>query len=69
MSSTTGGKRPSVSGDDANLFRTVANLWPYMWPSGRPDLRLQVVLAIGALLVSILSMLLNAIFKPEKDED
>ncbi|MEO8686031.1 MAG: ABC transporter ATP-binding protein/permease [Devosia sp.] len=34
------------------MLGTVKNLWPYMWPSGRADLKLRVVLAIGALLVS-----------------
>jgi ATP-binding cassette, subfamily B, heavy metal transporter len=47
-----GGKRPTVSADEGNLLRTVANLWSYMWPADRADLRLRVVLAIGALLLS-----------------
>ncbi|HTM78360.1 MAG TPA: ABC transporter transmembrane domain-containing protein, partial [Devosia sp.] len=34
------------------MLSTVTNLWPYMWPEGRPDLKLRVILAIGALLVS-----------------
>lgn len=45
-------KKPSVSADEGSVFSTVRNLWPYMWPEGRPDLRLQVALAIGALLLS-----------------
>jgi ATP-binding cassette, subfamily B, heavy metal transporter len=45
-------KRPTVSAEEGSLFRTVANLWSYMWPKDRADLRLRVVLAIGALLVS-----------------
>jgi ATP-binding cassette, subfamily B, heavy metal transporter len=45
-------KRPTVSAEEGSLFRTVANLWAYMWPRDRADLRLRVVLAIGALLVS-----------------
>jgi ABC-type transport system involved in Fe-S cluster assembly fused permease/ATPase subunit len=47
-----GQKRPTVSADEGNVFRTVANLWPYMWPSDRADLRWRVVLALAALLVS-----------------
>jgi ATP-binding cassette subfamily B protein len=46
------GKQPTVSADEGNLLRTVRNLWTYMWPAGRADLKLRVVLAIGALLVS-----------------
>ena len=34
------------------MLDTVRNLWPYMWPADRPDLRLRAVLAIGALLLS-----------------
>ncbi|RYE56175.1 MAG: ABC transporter ATP-binding protein/permease, partial [Rhizobiaceae bacterium] len=45
-------KRPTVDAEEANLGRTVANLWQYMWPKDRPDLKLRVILAIGALLVS-----------------
>ena len=45
-------KRPTVDAAEANLGRTVANLWQYMWPAGRPDLKFRVLLAVGALLVS-----------------
>jgi len=45
-------KRPTVDAGEANLGRTVANLWRYMWPEDRPDLKFRVILAIGALLVS-----------------
>jgi len=45
-------KRPTVDAEEANLGRTVANLWQYMWPKDRPDLKFRVILAIGALLVS-----------------
>jgi len=45
-------KKPSVSADEGSVFATVRNLWAYMWPDNRPDLRLRVVLAIGALLAS-----------------
>ncbi|MDB5527191.1 MAG: transporter ATP-binding protein/permease [Devosia sp.] len=48
----SGDKKPSVSADEGSLLDTVKNLWPYMWPEGRPDLKLRVMLAIGALLVS-----------------
>ncbi|PXA88391.1 metal ABC transporter permease [Nostoc sp. 3335mG] len=52
MSQDSVEKKPSVSADEGSVFSTVRNLWPYMWPATRPDLRLQVVLAIGALLLS-----------------
>jgi ABC-type transport system involved in Fe-S cluster assembly fused permease/ATPase subunit len=45
-------KRPTVSGDEGALLSTVRNLWGYMWPAERPDLKLRVMLAIGALLLA-----------------
>lgn len=45
-------KKPSVSADEGSVFSTIRNLWAYMWPEGRPDLRLRVGLAIAALLAS-----------------
>ncbi|ODT80183.1 MAG: metal ABC transporter permease [Pelagibacterium sp. SCN 64-44] len=45
-------KKPSVSADEGSVFSTIRNLWPYMWPDNRPDLKLRVMLAIGALLAS-----------------
>jgi ATP-binding cassette subfamily B protein len=52
MSTDSVGKKPSVSAEEGSVFSTVKNLWSYMWPADRPDLRLKVVLAIGALLLS-----------------
>lgn len=42
--------KPSVSAEDGDLISTFKNLWDYMWPKDRPDLRTRVVLAIIALL-------------------
>ena len=47
---TPGG--PTVDADRGNFLRTISNLWGYMWPAGRPDLKWRVILAIGALLVA-----------------
>jgi ATP-binding cassette subfamily B protein len=44
-------KQPRVVAE-GSLLTTVRNLWQYMWPADRNDLKLRVVLAIGALLVS-----------------
>jgi ABC-type transport system involved in Fe-S cluster assembly fused permease/ATPase subunit len=52
MRPDTTDKKPSVSADEGSLLSTVRNLWAYMWPADRPDLRLRVILAIGALLLS-----------------
>lgn len=42
----------SVSADEGAIVSTIRNLWIYMWPANRPDLRMRVVLAIGALLLA-----------------
>ena len=42
-------KKPSVSADEGSVFSTVRNLWSYMWPENRPDLRMRVVMALAAL--------------------
>jgi ATP-binding cassette subfamily B protein len=46
------GKRPTVDADEMNLLRTARNLWGYMWPAGRPDLKVRVLLAIATLMGS-----------------
>ncbi len=35
-----------------SMFATLRDLWPYMWPSERPDLKLRVVLALGVLVAA-----------------
>ncbi|WP_137151443.1 ABC transporter ATP-binding protein/permease [Devosia sp. FKR38] len=52
MPADSAAKKPSVNADEGSLFSTVRNLWTYMWPADRADLRLRVVLAIGALMLS-----------------
>jgi ATP-binding cassette, subfamily B, heavy metal transporter len=44
-----------VSAEGGALWRTLYQLWPYMWPSERPDLKARVVLALGLLLVAKLA--------------
>jgi ATP-binding cassette, subfamily B, heavy metal transporter len=52
MAADDAAKRPTVSAEEGSVLRTIANLWAYMWPEGRGDLKLRVVLAVGALLLS-----------------
>src|SRR6185437_275528 len=47
-----GQKRPTVDAEEVNLLRTAKNLWVYMWPPGRRDLKFRVILAIVALMGS-----------------
>lgn len=42
----------TVSADQGNPIGTLKNLWPYMWPADRPDLKLRVLWAALFLLLS-----------------
>jgi ATP-binding cassette subfamily B protein len=44
-----------VSADGGDLFKTLANLWPYIWPAERRDLKLRVVAAMVLLLLAKLA--------------
>lgn len=54
--------KKTVSADTSNPFGTIVNLWPYMWPSDRPDLKMRVVWATVFLLVAKLVLLLVPYF-------
>jgi ATP-binding cassette, subfamily B, heavy metal transporter len=57
------GDRP-ISADDATLLSTIRSLWPYIWPSKRPDLKVRVALAMLALVVAkIVTVLVPYFFK------
>ena len=38
-------QKKTISADSGNPLQTLINLWPYMWPQGRPDLKLRVIWA------------------------
>ncbi len=44
-SGTPAFKKPVVSAQSGNLWQTFLNLWPYMWPSDRPDLKRRILYA------------------------
>jgi len=52
MASPEPTKKPATVTAEGSLLSTAKNLWVYMWPEGRNDLRIRVVLAIVALMVS-----------------
>lgn len=54
--------KKTVSSEDGNPFTSLKNLWPYMWPSDRMDLKRRIVLALGFLLLSKLILLLVPFF-------
>jgi ABC-type transport system involved in Fe-S cluster assembly fused permease/ATPase subunit len=44
------------------MLRTLRNLWPYMWPTDRPDLKSRVVIALGFLILAKVILLLVPYF-------
>ncbi|WP_029618430.1 ABCB family ABC transporter ATP-binding protein/permease [Pseudorhizobium marinum] len=50
-------RKKTVSADSSNPFSTLVNLWPYMWPHGRADLKLRVVWATFFLFVAKIVLL------------
>jgi len=46
------GAGATVSADSGKTLSTIRNLWPYMWPSDRPDLKRRVVIAFALLFVA-----------------
>ncbi|WP_018012815.1 ABC transporter ATP-binding protein/permease [Sinorhizobium medicae] len=45
-------QKKTVSAESANPIETIANLWPYMWPADRLDLKLRVVWATVILVIA-----------------
>lgn len=54
--------RKTISADSKNPLWTLINLWPYMWPEGRLDLKMRVVWASVYLLISKFVLLLVPFF-------
>lgn len=55
-------KPKTVSAESGSVFSTLVNLWPYMWPDDRPDLKLRVVWATVFLVVAKLILILVPYF-------
>jgi ATP-binding cassette subfamily B protein len=59
--------KPKVVADE-NTARTIKNLWPYMWPQDRPDLKLRVFFALGFLIAAkLLAMAVPFFYKAATD--
>jgi ATP-binding cassette subfamily B protein len=50
------------SGDGAPSLRPLYMLLPYLWPKGRPDLKLRVVVSMGCLVLAILATAVSPLF-------
>jgi ATP-binding cassette, subfamily B, heavy metal transporter len=55
-------RKKTISADSSNPLQTIINLWPYMWPAGRFDLKMRVVWASIYLLISKFVLLLVPYF-------
>ncbi|WP_028033426.1 ABC transporter ATP-binding protein/permease [Chelativorans sp. J32] len=54
----------TVSADTGSMLGTLANLWPYMWPASRPDLKARVVIAgIFLVLAEVVLVLVPFFYK------
>ncbi|PWV88258.1 ABCB family ABC transporter ATP-binding protein/permease [Phyllobacterium myrsinacearum] len=52
----------TVSAESGKTLQTIRNLWPYMWPDERPDLKMRVVWASFYLLISKVILILVPYF-------
>lgn len=52
----------TVSAERGSTLSTIKNLWPYMWPQDRPDLRARVVWATVFLFVAKLTLVAGPYF-------
>ncbi|MGH6762790.1 MAG: ABCB family ABC transporter ATP-binding protein/permease [Phyllobacterium sp.] len=52
----------TVSAETGSMFTTLGNLWPYIWPSDRPDLKMRVVWASAYLVLAKLLLILVPYF-------
>ena len=52
----------TVSADSGSTFKTLLNLWPYMWPADRADLRARVTWATLLLVVAKLTLVAGPYF-------
>lgn len=50
-------QKKTISADSSNPIQTLINLWPYMWPQGRLDLKMRVVWATFFLIVAKLVLM------------
>ena len=49
---------PDLAAEKATLFGTLVNLWPYIWPGDRADLKMRVVWSMLLLLVAKVATLI-----------
>jgi len=63
-----GAPKNKVDADEAGLLNTLSGLWPYMWPTDRPDLKLRVVYASLFMLIGkIVTVFIPYLYKMATD--
>ncbi len=56
--------KPIVSAESGETLSTIHNLWPYMWPDHRPDLKMRVMIAMVVLVFAkIITVLVPYFYK------
>ncbi|MBB99021.1 MAG: metal ABC transporter permease [Rhodobacteraceae bacterium] len=53
---------PRISADETSTLKTLGQLWPYIWPHDRPDLKSRVGLAVIALVIAKIVTVLSPYF-------
>ncbi|MBL4599420.1 MAG: ABC transporter ATP-binding protein/permease [Rhizobiaceae bacterium] len=66
---TNATSRPSlVSAESGDMATTLRNLWPYMWPTDRPDLKLNVLWAMAFMLIGkLITVFIPYLYKMATD--
>ncbi|MBL4892352.1 MAG: ABC transporter ATP-binding protein/permease [Rhizobiaceae bacterium] len=68
ISAKPGNAPPLVSAESGDMATTMRNLWPYMWPSDRPDLKRNVMWAMVFMLVGkLVTVLIPYLYKMATD--
>jgi ATP-binding cassette subfamily B protein len=52
LHNATAPAQKDISADRGSLMRTLAHLWPYIWPGDRADLKRRVIFSMAILLVA-----------------
>ena len=63
-----GNTPPLVSAESGDMATTMRNLWPFMWPTDRPDLKRNVMWAMAFMLVGkLVTVLIPYLYKMATD--
>ncbi len=67
-SSLQDSQKPVIDADEAGMWNSLRNLWPYMWPDDRPDLKWRVIYASFFMVIGkIVTVLIPYLYKLATD--